>query len=77
MPPASTTGVGLSGKDMVDFEDIKWGTFTNQFEAFKRQHPSNTVKDLNDFAKHIVANPKHFKETTKKRARFYLNVLHK
>jgi hypothetical protein len=77
MPPASTTGVGLSEKDVVDWEDIKWGTFTNQFEAFKRQHPSNTVKDLNDFAKHIVANPKHFKETTKKRARFYLNVLHK
>lgn len=65
------------GGSIIDWEDIKWGTFSKQFEAFKHQHPSNTIKDLEDFAKHILSHPKHFKPTTKKRANFYLNVLNK
>jgi hypothetical protein len=60
---------------IVDWESIKWGSFSKQFDAFKRQYPHTTVKDLDDFAEHIIRNPSHFKERTKKRARFYQNVL--
>jgi len=59
----------------IDFENMKWGSFTKQFKNYNRQ--GGNAKNLRDFS-HIVLNPKNnFTEKTKDRARFYLNVLDK
>jgi len=70
----NTTGYGL---EKIDWEDIKWGSFTKQFEEYKRQHPNSKIDDLEHFAESILANPEDYRKTTLKRARFYLNVLMK
>ena len=60
----------------VDWEDIKWGSFTNQFKVWKVRHPDyDHINSLEDFAEMIVGAPQAFKPITVKRARFYLNVL--
>ena len=61
----------------IDWEDIKWGSFTKQFEEYKRQHPNSKIDDLEHFAESILANPEDYKKSTLKRARFYINVLSK
>jgi hypothetical protein len=63
----------------IDFEDISQGSFTKQFQAFKQQNPRTRIKTLEQYAKHVLAksNSKKFKEVTKRRARFYLNILAK
>jgi hypothetical protein len=66
-----------TGINKVDWEDIKWGSFTNQFEEYKRQHPNSKIDDLEHFAESILANSQDYKKTTLKKARFYLNVLAK
>jgi len=70
-PDWDNAGYGL----VVDWEDIKWGSFTKQFEEYKRQHPNSKIDDLEHFANSILANPSDYRKTTIKRARFYLNVL--
>ena len=62
-----------AGTDNIDFEDIKWGSFSKQLKAYNSQH--NTNMDLHNFAMMILANPDKFKERTIKRARFYINVI--
>jgi len=63
--------------DKIDFDDIKWGSFTKQFEAYNR-NAKDKVKDLSAFARMILDAPKDkFSDTTRKRANFYLNVLNK
>ena len=63
--------------DKIDFDDIKWGSFTKQFEAYNR-NTKDKVKDLSAFARMILDAPKDkFSDTTRKRANFYLNVLNK
>lgn len=64
-------GGGLS----PDFEHMHWGSFTKQFKAYQRKNPS--IKSLDEFARHILANPSQFQATTKKRAGFYLHVIEK
>jgi len=60
----------------VDWEDIKWGSFTNQYKVWKIRHPEYThINSLDDFARMILEAPQAFKPITLKRARFYLNVL--
>jgi hypothetical protein len=61
----------------IHFEDMKWGSFTKQFQAYRSQHPKSRVKDLDAFAKMIIKSPKKYQEKTLKRARFYLNVIEK
>ena len=73
----SDEGEGKGLADKIDFEDIKWGSFTEQFKRFKQQHPKSKVKDLGSFADMILSNPKDYAKRTIKRARFYKNVLHK
>jgi len=63
--------------DTIDFEDIKWGSFTEQFKRFKQQHPSSNIKDLLGFANMILHSPSSYAKRTVKRARFYKNVLHR
>lgn len=62
---------------LIDFEDLKWGSFTEQFNAYKRQYPKTNIKDLDEFASFVLAHPTKFKERTKKRARFYKNIIMK
>lgn len=68
------SGKGLK-PEPIDWEDLKWGSFTKQFEEYKRQHPNSKIDDLEHFAESILANQQDYKKTTIKRARFYLNVL--
>ena len=63
--------------DPIDWQDIKWGSFTAQFKAWNKQHPKDQKKDLREFADMILKDPKSFKEKTLRRARFYVNVLSK
>ena len=63
------------GHDDIDFDKIKWGSFTKQFNAFKRKNTGSGIKDLEDFADMILKNADDFTEKTKDRARFYLNVI--
>jgi hypothetical protein len=66
-------GRGL--KNVIDFEDMKWGSLTKQVEAYNKQH--NTKLDLHSFSMMVLANPDKYIERTKKRARFYINVINK
>jgi hypothetical protein len=52
---------------------MKWGSFSKQLQAYNSQH--NKKLDLHQFAMMILANPDKFQERTKKRARFYINVI--
>ena len=63
--------------DKIDFDDIKWGSFTKQFKEYNR-NAKEKVKDLSAFARMILDAPEDkFSNTTRKRANFYLNVLKK
>jgi hypothetical protein len=65
--------VVLKGAGVIDFEDMKWGSFSKQLKVYNTQHKQNL--DLHNFAMMILANPDKFKERTIKRARFYINVI--
>lgn len=56
----------------IDFDNMNWGSFKKQFQASKKKLG---VSSLEDFANHILDNPKGFRDTTKKRANFYKNVI--
>lgn len=58
----------------IDWEDIKWGSFSKQFKEYNRT-AKKPLKDLEKFANMIMKTPEKFKPRTLKRARFYLNVL--
>ena len=68
-------GDGIDNVDDIDFDNIKWGSFTKQFDRYNATHKNSPLKDLESFAKMILKDPKKFSSTTTKRARFYLNVL--
>ena len=61
---------GKGTEEVIDWEDIKWGSFTKQFEEYKRQHPNSKIDDLEHFAESILAKPEDYRKTTLKRARF-------
>jgi len=61
--------------EKIDWEDLKWGTFTKQFAQYKLRYKSSKIKDLEGFANMILKNSKKYKETTIKRANFYINVI--
>jgi hypothetical protein len=67
-----TEGEGIR-KGKIDFEDIKWGSFTEQLNAYNSGKSKKL--SLEDFAKMILKDPSKYKPKTVKRARFYLNVL--
>lgn len=56
----------------IDFDSMNWGSFKKQFQASKKKLG---VSSLEAFANHILDNPKGFRDTTKKRANFYKNVI--
>ena len=56
----------------LDFEHIKWGSLTKQFEIYKKNH---NIHSLEEFAHYILSHPNEFKPRTRKRASFYTNVI--
>jgi hypothetical protein len=58
----------------IDFEKLKYGSFTNQFKAHNRAH-KHKLKDLEEFADYIRAHPNDFNARTMKRANFYTNII--
>jgi len=56
------------GGEDIDFERMKWGSFTKQARR-------EGYDDLGRFAREVLANPKKYYSTTRRRAHFYLNVL--
>ncbi len=58
--------------DDIDYDKLKWGSFTKQFNAQKKKLG---VKDLGEFADHIISNPAKFAKKTLQRANFYKNVI--
>ena len=56
-----------------DWEDLKWGSFTEQFKRYNSTH--TPLPDLESFAKMILANPSNYHQKTLRRARFYQNVI--
>jgi hypothetical protein len=69
-------GNGLRRKG-VNFEKVKWGTFTRMFKEFKKEHPRSRVKDLEHFANYVIKNKKKFSDKTLKKAHFYKNIIMK
>ena len=60
----------------IDWQDIKWGSFANQFKVWRVRHPEYShINTLDEFATMILQAPQAFKPITVKRARFYQNVL--
>ena len=68
-------GKGADDEDDIDFDDIKWGKFTDQLNRYNSQNKKDL--DLCQFADLILSNPKKYTMTTQRRARFYKNVLAK
>ena len=62
---------GMLPKNDIDFEDMDWGSFTKQKNAY------DSKLSLEEFADLVLSEdpPKKFTEKTKDRARFYLNVI--
>ena len=60
----------------IDWDDIKWGSFTAQFKRYNSTHKKK-LKDLKEFADMILRNPNRFRARTRKRANFYVNVIYK
>lgn len=61
-------GDGKPEENSIDFEKMKWGSFTKQAQR-------EGYRDLTTFAKRVLDNPEHYYDTTQRRARFYLNVI--
>ena len=73
---AGRANVVLEGGNLnPDWEHMKWGSFTKQFERYKEEHPDTELNDLEDFAEAIIHEHSKFQPRTVKRARFYLNVI--
>ena len=72
---AEAEGKGME-ESPIDWEDIKWGSFSRQFKEYNRT-AKKPIKDLEKFANMIMKKPEKFQSRTIKRARFYLNVLMK
>ena len=62
-------------KNNIDWDDIKWGSFTSQFNRYRSTHPSTRINTLEKFAKYIIKNKKKFHTTTFRRANFYINII--
>ena len=72
----SMKGRGVDEEDDIDFDDIKWGSFTAMFKRFKKQNPhQKKIKDLKAFAQMIKKGKGKFSKKALQKANFYLNVI--
>ena len=62
-------------KNNIDWDDIKWGSFTAQFARYRSTHPHTRINTLEKFAKYIIKNKKKFTLKTFRRANFYINIV--
>lgn len=72
------TGEGM--EDEVDWDDIKWGSFTEQLKRYNQMNPDAPIegeKALCKFAEMILSDKSKYSTKTRRRANFYLNVLAK
>ena len=65
--------------DPIDWDDIKWGSFTEQLKRYNATHDDKFEGDkaLCKFAEMIMKNKSSYTTKTQRRASFYLNVLAK
>ena len=65
--------------DPIDWDDIKWGSFTEQLKRYNATHKKKFLGDkaLCNFADMIIKNKSKYSTKTQRRASFYLNVLAK
>ncbi len=66
-------------EDPIDWDDIKWGSFTEQLKRYNATHTKKFEGDkaLCHFAEMIMKNKSKYSTKTQRRASFYLNVLAK
>ena len=62
-------------KNNIDWDDIKWGSFTAQFARYRSTHPNTRINTLEKFGKYIIKNKKKFTLKTFRRANFYIKVI--
>jgi len=65
----------VKGEGFVDWDNIKWGSFADQYKRFKQIFHNTSIESLEEFAKYILQHPKKYSTKTTRRARFYLNVI--
>ncbi len=70
---------GMGSEDPIDWDDIKWGSFTEQLKRYNATHEDKFEgeKALCKFAEMIMKNKSKYSTKTQRRASFYLNVLAK
>jgi hypothetical protein len=62
----------MSDDTPIEFEKLDWGSFTKQ-----SQNAGFGKRNLLGFSKYVLGHPKRFREKTRNRARFYMNVIAK
>lgn len=78
--PTLIDSIEGEGMDDVDWDDIKWGSFTEQLKRYNQMHkdsPFEGDKALCKFAEMILRDKSKYSTKTRRRANFYLNVLAK
>lgn len=65
--------------DSIDWDDIKWGSFTQQLQQYNKTHKNKFEGEnaLCKFSDMILSDKSKYSTTTKRRAMFYKNVLAK
>ena len=66
---------GRGKTQKIDFDKIKWGTFTAGLKRYQKKNPSTSVKTLKQFADLILKHPEEFTEAMRKKAQFYKNII--
>jgi hypothetical protein len=68
----------------IDFTKIRWGTFTRTFKAWRKRairkggvaaKRALRMKNLKQFARHVLANPRRFSLRLRRKAQFYINII--
>ena len=62
-----------SDDDEVDFSTIKWGSFTRTWQSFRRRNGGPDT--LHRFAILVERFPERFRKVTRRRAKFYMDVI--
>ena len=74
IPSVKKIGSGEADKT-INFEELKWGTFTDLYRRYKKANPKTGAKNLSEFAKLVLDNPSSFSDKARKKAQFYVNII--